>query len=60
MWIRSALVVAILLIVGDTEGAPDTGEGHDSSSGAHYRPNPNHDSGIEFPKNYRDGLKSGP
>ena len=51
MWIRSALVVAILLIVGDTEGAPDTGEGRDSSSEAHYRPNPNHDSGIEFPKN---------
>ena len=50
MCIKYALVVALLLVIGITEGAPNTGDGRDSSSGGHYRPNPNHDSGMEFPK----------
>ena len=45
MWTKSVLVVGLLLTIGASEGAPDKGES--SESGAHYRPNPNHENGIE-------------
>ena len=45
MWTKSVLVVGLLLTIGASEGAPDKGES--SESGAHYRPNPNHENGKE-------------
>ena len=45
MWIKSVLVVGLLLTIGASEGAPDKGES--SESGAHYRPNPNHENGKD-------------
>ena len=46
MWTKRALLLAlVLLAVWKSEGAPDTGT---NSAGGHYRPNPNHDSGMTF------------